>query len=309
MERYKAKEDFIQYQLWQDCHNGCKFCSELNQKAVNKEWALDFVLKKLDDPEVMNYKEVGLIGGEIFDDQLQNEVVKSKFYQITKKISDMHFEKIYIATSLIFDIKNYLIPYIQYLKDLNVIDKVLLCTSYDLKYRFNKPGKKELWENNMLFLKDNYPELNTHVETILTQYFIDAVLNKEFSIKDFCEKYRTRIDYIEPASGMYYCNKQECEKACPGFFPTKKSFIEFLKFAGLKNKEIDLSCLISYQVRASRIYHLDSGQYVCYEDRRQPGFRVKCLDETKKYELGFIDCEDSMEDISAEFCKLVSNDV
>ena len=179
----------------------------------------------------------------------------------------------------------------------------------DLKFRFNMPGKKELWEKNMLYLKENYPELNTHVETILTQYFIDAVLNKEFSISEFCKKFRTRIDYIEPASGMYYNNKIECEKACPGFFPTKNSFMKFLKVAGLQNKEIDLTCLISYQIRASRIYHLDSGQYVCYEDRRKPGFRVKCLDETKKYELGFIDCEDSMEDIATEFCKLVNEDV
>ena len=309
MQRYKAPYKFIQYQLWQDCRNGCKFCSELKQKAVDKIWALKFVFDKLDDPEVYDYDEVGLIGGEIFDNQLENSKVKDLFYKITEKISKMHFKKIYIATSLIFDIQPYLIPYINYLKKLNIIDKCLLCTSYDLKFRFNMPGKKELWEKNMLYLKENYPELNTHVETILTQYFIDAVLNKEFSISEFCKKFRTRIDYIEPASGMYYNNKIECEKTCPGFFPTKNSFMKFLKVAGLQNKEIDLTCLISYQIRASRIYHLDSGQYVCYEDRRKPGFRVKCLDETKKYELGFIDCEDSMEDIATEFCKLVNEDV
>ena len=70
-------------------------------------------------------------------------------------------------------------------------------------------------------------------------------------------------------------------------------------------KEIDLSCLISYQIRASRIYHLDCGKYVCYEDRRQPGFRVKCSDESKKYDLGFIDSDESMEDICNEFCLMI----
>lgn len=306
MKRYKAKDDFIQYQLWQDCKNGCKFCSELCQKVVDKKWALKFILNKLDDPEVFNYNEVGIIGGEIFDDQLSDPEVNTLFYTLIDKLASMHFKKIYVATSLIFDINRYLIPFIDYIIKKNIFDKTLFCTSYDLKYRFNKPGKKELWESNMLLLKEKYPTIKTHVETILTQWFIDAVLNNDFDIKAFCDKFQTRVDYIEPASGMYYRDKKECEEAVPGFFPTKKSFIEFLKQEGLQRKTIDLSCLISYQVRASRIYHLDCGKYVCYEDRRQPGFRVKCTDMSKKYELGFIDCEDSMEDLANEFCKLVS---
>lgn len=308
MERYKAPNKFIQYQLWQDCRNGCKFCSERNQYKVDKKWALEFTIEKLNDPEVFDYEEVGIIGGEIFDNQLENEEVKSLFYKLTDKICSMHFKKIYIATSLIFDMTPYLIPYLEYLRKLNVMDKVLLCTSYDIKYRFNIEGKKELWESNMLKLQKDFPDLRTHVETIITQHFIDAVLNKEFSITDFCNKFKTRIDYIEPSSGMFYNTKQDCEKACPGFFPKRESFIQFLKFAGLKNKEIDLRCLISYQIRASRIYHLDCGKFVCYEDRRKPGFRVQCSDKTKKYELGFIDSEDSMEDVATQFCEMVSEE-
>lgn len=307
MERYVAPNKFIQYQLWQDCRNGCKFCSERCQMSVDKKWALEFTLNKLDDPEVFDYEEVGIIGGEIFDNQIENEEVRALFYKLMDKLAGMHFNKIYVATSLIYDMKPYLLPFLDYLRKINIMDKVLLCTSYDLKYRFNVPGKQELWENNMLTLLKDYPDLKTHVETIMTQHFIDAVLNDTFSIKEFCEKYRTRVDYIEPSSGMYYNTKADCEKACPGFFPKKKSFIEFLKKAGLKNKEIDLSCLISYQIRASRIYHLDCGDFVCYEDRREPGFRVKCKDTSKKYELGFIDSEDSMEDIATELCKLVND--
>lgn len=308
MERFKAKTKFLQYQLWQECNNGCPFCSERNQFKIDKAWALRFTLEKLDLPETKDYEEVGIIGGEIFDNQLENDEVRDLFYQVTDKIASMHFSKFYVATNLIYNMDNYLIPYLYHLRELGIMDKVLLCTSYDIKYRFHTEESRKLWEDNMLRLLHEFPDLKTHVETIMTQHFIDAVLNKEFSISDFCKKFRTRIDYIEPSSGMFYNTKADCEKACPGFFPTKASFIKFLKFAGLQNKEIDLKCLISYQIRANRIYHLDCGKYVCYEDRRQPGFRVKCSDESKKYELGFIDSDESMEDICNEFCKLVSDE-
>lgn len=305
MDRYQAKSKFIQYQLWQECRNGCKFCSERCQKIVDKEWTLNFVLNKLDDPEVYDYEEVGIIGGEIFDNQLENKTVRNKFYQLTKKIAEMpHFKKIYIATSLIYDMNTYLIPYLEYLRELNVMNKVLLCTSYDVKYRFNTKDKEKLWEDNMLYLQKYYPDCKLHVETIVTQHFINAVLEGEFDIRKFCEKFNTRIDYIEPSSGMYYKDKKECEKACPGFFPTKDSFIKFLIVEGLQKHNIDLSCMISYQVRASRIYHLDCGDFVCYKDRRKPGFRVQCKDTTRKYELGFIDSDDTMEDVAMIICEM-----
>lgn len=305
MDRFIANTKFIQYQLWQDCRNGCKFCSEKNQISVNKIWSLNYIINKLDDPEVFDYQEVGIIGGEIFDNQLDNKDVEKLFYKLMDKLINMHFKKIYVATSLIFDINKHLIKFINYLIANNVFDKVLFCTSYDIKYRFNTNAKKELWESNMLVLKKLYPTIKTHVETILTQYFIDSVLSKEFSIKDFIDKFNTRIDYIEPSSGMYYKDKQDCENHCPGFFPKKNSYIKFLIEEGIKNKNIDLSCMISYQIRANRIYHLDCGKYVCYEDRRAPGFKVVCSDKTKKYEVGLIDSDKSMEEIAKEVCKLI----
>lgn len=309
MERYVAPNKFIQYQLWQECNNGCKFCSERNQFKIDKKWALKFTLDKLDNPEIYDYEEVGIIGGEIFDNQLEDKEVRDLFYELTDKIANIkHFKKFYVATNLIYDMDKYLIPYLNHLKNINLIDKTLLCTSYDLKYRFHTEEMKKLWEDNMLKLHKIFPELSTHIETIITQHFIDAVLSGQFDIKEFSKKFNSRVDYIEPSSGMFYNTKLDCEKACPGFFPTKNSFIKFLKQEGLQKKSIDLKCLISYQIRASRIYHLDCGNFVCYEDRRKPGFRVKCSDNSKKYELGFIDSDDSMEDICTEFCEMIIED-
>ena len=55
MERFKAKTKFLQYQLWQECNNGCPFCSERNQFKIDKAWALRFTLEKLDLPETKDY--------------------------------------------------------------------------------------------------------------------------------------------------------------------------------------------------------------------------------------------------------------
>lgn len=307
MDRYVAKDNFIQYQLWQDCSNGCKFCSERNPHSVDKLETLEFVMNKLDDPEVLNYDEVGVIGGEIFDYQLNHPNVKVKFYHLITKICRMHFKKIYIATNLIYDMDKYLVPFLKYLRAAYQQDKILICTSYDTKWRFTEE-KKKLWHDNMLRLQKEFPDFATHIEIILTGDFIDNVLENNFDIKYFSNYYNSRVDYIEPASGMYYADKAELQAVCPNFFPTKEQFMRFLKKTCIEDKSVDIRCLISYQIRASRIYHLDQGQYVCYEDRRQPGFRVQCLDETRKYELGLIDSDESMEDICTELCEMMNDE-
>lgn len=307
MDRYKAPRNFIQYQLWQDCSNNCLFCSEKNPYKSDKIENMNYIMHLLDLPEVQNYEEVGIIGGEIFDYQLNDDGVRNTFYCLLNKICNMHFEKIYIATNLIYNMDKYLVPCLQYLRQLNIQNKILICTSYDTKWRFNTEEKFEVWSNNMLRLKKEYADFNTHIEIILTGDFIDKVLSGNFNVAQFSNYYKSRIDFIEPASGMYYADKYELQQICPNFFPTKSKFLEFLTQECIETKNIDITCLISYQIRASRIYHLDQGKYVCYKDRRQPGFRVKCLDETRKYDLGFIDSEDSMEDICTLLCDMVSD--
>lgn len=314
MERYVAPTKFIQYQLWQDCNNACLYCSDGNcghgvhPTSVDRIQTLQFTMEKLDDPEVFDYQEVGIVGGELFDYQLNDPTVKEKFYEMLHKMCNMHFEKIYIATALLFDMDKHLVECLEFLRKEGVANKVLICTSWDSNWRFDTAKKFLLWKSNMQRLKKEFPDFNTHIEIILTGHFIDGVLNGTYDIKKLSEEYDSRIDFIEPASGMYYANKQELQAVCPNFFPTKEKFLKFLNKVCVKENIVDIRCLISYQIRASRIYHLDHGQFVCYADRRQPGFRVQCLDETRKYELGLIDSDQSMEDICVELCEMIERD-
>lgn len=305
MERYVSPKKFIQYQLWQDCNNGCKFCTDRNAVSVDKAWVLDFVLERLDDPEVFDYSETGIIGGEIFDNQLDDPEVFNLFYKVIEKMCSMHFEKICIATALLYDMDKYFIPLLSYLKAKGVQDRILICTSYDTKWRFKTKAREQLWSNNMLKLKEEFPEFRTHVQTIITGDFIDKVLSKEFDIAKFCEKYNTRIDFNEPTSGLYYHDKAECQKECPNFFPTKANFIKFIKQECIDKKNVDIRSLASFQLHSDRAYILNVGQYVKYDDRRKEGFCMRSLDTSKKYEVGFIDSDEAMSDVCTEICEML----
>lgn len=108
-------------------------------------------------------------------------------------------------------------------------------------------------------LHELYPELSIHTEIIVTQHFINAVLEDKFNITEFKNKFNTHVDYIEPASGLYYNDKQDCEKDIPGFFPTKESFIKFLVKTIVENKEIDPYTFCSMELRSSKLYYIDGG--------------------------------------------------
>lgn len=204
-----------------------------------------------------------------------------------------------------YDMQQYLIPFLNNLKKLKILEKVLLCTSYDLKYRFYTKEREDLWKNNMLTLHKLYPELKLHTETVITQYFIDAVLNDDFSITEFCNTYHTRLDYIEPTSGLYYKDKQECMKDIPDFFPTKDSFIDFMMKTGVESNEIDLKTFLSMEIRSNKLYYLDEGIRCVSANRRENDGMIVPKDSSIKYEIGFADSDDNMPELVRDFCLTV----
>ena len=302
----KNENRFIQYELWKECRNGCEFCFNRGQKSLDKIERLNYIIEKLHDPEVDDYNEIGFIGGEFFDIELRDEKVQRLFFQLFRicadKVQSGKLDKIYVTTGLIFDIKPYLIPFLEFLRIWGLSDKCLLCTSYDTKYRFHTPEKEELWKNNMKYIHEHYSEVKLHTEIIVTQNFINKVLDDSFSITDFKEEFHTAVDYIEPSSGFYFNDKKDAAEHLIDFFPTKSSFIKFLTKVTSKN-EIDLSTFLSMELRSNKIYDID---YVptFIENRRDINTRIVPYDKTKKYEIGFIDSEDKMIDVVRTFGSL-----
>ena len=294
--------NFIQYELWKDCKNGCKFCFNKGQPDVNKIESLNYVLNLLQDEEdLKDYNEIGFIGGEFFDDQLKNPEVKALFYKLYDRCKELidqgKMNKVYITTSLIFSPCDYLIPFLDYLRELGILKYCLLCTSYDLKYRFHNKQAKELWEANMILLHEKYPELNLHTEMIATGFFMKAVLDGEFDIIGFCDKFHTGIDYIEPGSGFYYYDKAACAKDLPDFFPTKETAIKFIKKTIIDDKSIRADTFLSSDIRSDKIYNIYNGKRVIMCGRRKSNMTITLKDLDVKYDIGMLDCDYKMIDL------------
>ena len=302
-------DNFIQYELWKDCKNGCKFCFNKGQPDLDKLQSLNFVINKIQEPEVDNYNEIGFIGGEFFDDQLNNEEVWSKFIEIfsicKQKVDSGKIKKIYLTTSLLYKVNNLLLPFLNLMRTFGISDKILICTSYESKYRFHTKELLKLWQDNMLWLHEKFPEVKLHTEMIVTQFFIDEVLNDTFSITKFKETYHTEVDYIEPASGFYYIDKQDMYKDIKDFFPTKSSFIKFLIKTAVKSKEISLFKFLSMNIRSDKVYCYLDGKLLCLDSRRKTnkGFIDAKKDAKIKYEMGFIDSNDKMIDVVRQLAR------
>mgnify|MGYP003571390106 CR=1 FL=1 len=250
--------NFIQFELWKDCNNNCRFCFNKGQSKIDKLKSLVEIKQKILGLNYKNIDGLAFIGGEFFDNQLDDKIIKSEFYKLFDHVNDLLKEKTidfsFFTSSLIFDKNKYLIPFLNFLKESGNLDKYTLCTSYDLKYRFHDEESRKLWEENVLFLKENYPELKIHTEMILSGFLIDSVLSDSFNLKEFSEKFNTDIDFLEPESGLYYYDKQQMIKDLPDFFPTKKAFIDFIKKEVFVEKFIDLDRFLSPELRANSLY-------------------------------------------------------
>lgn len=237
---------FLQFELWKQCSVGCKFCYNKGIKFKrDKIKSMQFIIDKLNDFETDNYDRIGLIAGEIFNGELSTAKEKELFYDImnilTNKLKSNKIKEILITSSMIYNNTKDIIEFCEYLKTNDIIDKVMICTSYDIIGRFNITTEN-IWKTCMKLLHERYPNLMIHIEMILTQSLLEAVINKQFDPRNFTKLYGSRVDYIVPFTGYgkLYTSKQEFEKVLPGFFPKRETFFKFLSYVynnGIFSKE------------------------------------------------------------------------
>ena len=286
---------FIQYELWKDCKNGCTFCFNKGLPDLDKIVSLNQVMELVDLPEVDEYDEIGFIGGEFFDGQLNNPKVKDLFYRlfdkVVEKINTGKINKLYVTCEMILDNLDDLKEFLEYLKNNDVLEKTLLCTSFDTIGRFHTPERESLWKANMLYIKKLYPKLKLHTEIIMTQDFIEKVLSGEFDIPAFEKTYNTSIDYLEPNTGSYYKDKADFNKAVPNFLVKRNDFLKFLKKTCIDEKTIQLFKLFSKEIRSNTIYLILNGNRVKIDSRRKSARTkgMECLPIIPKF--GYIDSD------------------
>ena len=81
----------IQFEVWNECNNACKFCSNkfvYDLSDEQKIQTLDIVTRKFSQESVYKkYQRIGFIGGEFFQGQLRNPKVKSMFVRMFDKVN------------------------------------------------------------------------------------------------------------------------------------------------------------------------------------------------------------------------------
>lgn len=264
---------FVQFELFKHCNNNCLFCYNKFEHRLPQIEQMNMMFDIIKDDKIMSsFNEIGFIGGEFFDNQLEDREVKKTFYSIFNYIIPYFekkiFKKLYVTTSFIYKDTKQLEYFLEYCKQVGLDKYLLICTSWDSKFRFNNKGSKEQWENNMDFVSKQYPNVLKHTEIILTQYFINDVLKEKFKIKDFKKDFHTDIDFIQPNTGYHYKTKYEMEEDIEGFYPTEESFLKFLKKTIAEEKDIDPNRLLNKEFHSSRLYSVSNKNLILFDDRQ-----------------------------------------
>lgn len=274
----------IQFELWKNCSNGCDFCFNKGLPCSTKEDKIR-ILKEVKYRLVrLNYDyydKIGFIGGELFGNQIEDEVVFKEFYKLFElciyllqdgKINQINFTSNLLAKD---NTKMYII--LDLIKSSGLLHKFELCTSWDSKYRF-KRGNLSIWHKNLTYIKENYSELQTHIEILPTQHFCEMCLSGGFNYDKFKAIYKSAIDYSDLNSGFYYKDKFEMDKEISDFFPKRVTFLKWVK-TGLEQNWFKIEDICNYSIFFNELYMLDKTnhfiQYIRHgHDEQMPYGRI-----------------------------------
>lgn len=243
----------IQFELWPDCNNGCEYCYlKGTQRITTKEFKINSLkeAKRIFlNTQTGEYNAFGLIGGEFFGGQLKD--IEKEWLDLISNIKvwlnlDL-IKEFWLATALLFEDTSLLEETLQIL-ELNNLKQdqcIRICTSYDTIGRFLVKEKEEIWLNNIKYLKEKFPKIDIHTQTILTQDTIEKLIENP-NYFDFITEYSS-IDFRYPSISRKDCPTATGIKDYRSImlnrldqFP-KKFFIEdrniFLKFLKLFYKK------------------------------------------------------------------------
>lgn len=262
-----------QYELWQTCNNGCKFCfnKEMACKLVPEQQvqSLQAVYNDLDNIVAKHNGDLSieLIGGEFFQGQLSTREVSDLFFSVIHKIKDLADKKlikqvVIFVTLTIGDQKD-LFKTIEILTtNKNPDFEVWISTSYDTRGRFTNTQKLDTWRNTMSKLAEMK---NIHLNTtiIFTQDFVEKILSGQLKLDEFIKKYNTTLFFKHPMPNLintmsrekldrlnltekevYVLAKRQCLKDTPWFLPKRNDALAVmckLKELGLLSKFMDLN--------------------------------------------------------------------
>lgn len=179
-----------EFLLWNNCSNNCSFCHQRAHERKNDDKILtpEEQIKSLSkckeflDTQFENGNHILLVGGEIFDVQNKNvrAVLCELFEYIIHKQLKQEIDLFYINTNLLYENLDCLNKFLQLIQKNTLFDKLKFTTSYDIVGRYCTPERERLFYRNLKKIKDQYPEINIVVNTVLTNEACKRIQNDIF---------------------------------------------------------------------------------------------------------------------------------
>jgi hypothetical protein len=291
----------LQFELWQECNNKCKFCFLGTENRFTaddiKIASLKKTIEKISDESIFKeYNCLAFIGGEFYQGQLQNPEVKKLFYTLMDKSADLLnrgvIEEFWTSATLTIGKQEDLYNCLEKFNDKS---KVWVLTSWDAYGRFHTPKMLETWEYHMKHLKERFPDIKLNTTIVLTGIVMEKYLSGEIpSFEQFCEKYNTSLFFKQPAPFFNIKDVSACtvdilkfgkiksEEEIPHFFPTRSLVLEFYQKFKENETENMWTRLFNVAYRADILErHFNDNSVVT-------ATRNKNLELSKNYDIGAV---------------------
>lgn len=222
----------VQYGLWPNCTNKCDFCLLKDRDYKTKDERLRMLNATKENIKIIDWVDkfsdgISLLGGEVF--YTEYEEIKVEFLDLINIIIDNIFSKseqakLSIVTNGIYDPNVLLIPTLDILKNRGCLNRFDLNFSYDIKYRFHSEKSRKMAIDNINMVYNKYG-IVPNVQTCLTEYLIDAHLNKNFDIFKL-QKELFPNSYLS----FLYPHKINTGKKLDDFFFKRSSLMKFVQW-------------------------------------------------------------------------------
>lgn len=190
----KNNQHMVQYGVWSDCCNSCKFCLRKNRETTTNERKVQLInqirenIKYVDWQNKFSYG-ISLLGGELF--YVRNKDVQEAFMRLIDDICDLILEPIPSAkfstvTNGLYK-PDFLYRVIDRIVERVGIKKVDVNFSFDLKYRYANDKMMEKARKNINDFMQRY-NYTVCVQMILTQNVINLWKSGKFDVVDFVNK-------------------------------------------------------------------------------------------------------------------------
>lgn len=227
----------LQIELWPECRcNRCDFCnlvlsSELRGDGLQsnpniilspekKNVFIERAIYFLDTVDWSLYDTLLIRGGEVFNhfDKSILPLYGCFIQKISSLIKEGEIKKLFLITSLKYPFEYSLLHAtldMLLMSGIDVSEKVLVGTSWDVRYRFTEKSLS-YWKENIKILDEK--SIPIHITSILTQSFIEGFLKESQDIIDVMDR---DFDFIAAQGKPELLHLEK-------FFPNRKDCMDFL---------------------------------------------------------------------------------